>query len=122
MAGSGQTVLAQLRDAVLLRGAGMAGIGNDIDERRLIILLRNGRVVHALGQQAALLHGLQRQAHGQTDTLARDGTLQKNGLPVQRVLSGNDDIGKVLCLRIVAALISHARDLGKDLFPDVRDQ
>ena len=122
LTGGGQAVLAQLRDAVLLRGAGVAGVGNDIDERRLIVLLGNGGVVHALGQQAALLHGLHGKTHCQADALAGDGALQEDRFPVQRVFAGDDDIGKILCLGVVGAFVGHSGNLGEDLFPNVGNQ
>ena len=75
LAGSGQTVLAVLRHPVLVSRAGVAGIGNDIDERRLVILLGDGGGIHALGHQAAGLDGADGQAHSQPHPLTRNGAL-----------------------------------------------
>ena len=58
LARGGKTALTQLCHAVLLRRAGVAGVGDDVDERRLIILLGDSRLVHALSQKCARLHGL----------------------------------------------------------------
>ena len=75
LAGSCQTVLAVLRHPVLVSRAGVAGIGNDIDERRLVILLGDGGGIHALGHQAAGLDGADGQAHSQPHPLTRNGAL-----------------------------------------------
>ena len=100
----------------------MAGVGDDIDERGLVILLGNGGVVHALGHQGAGLDGAQGQAHGQADPLAGNGPLQKDGLSVQRVVAGDDDVGQVLAPGVVAALIGHSGHLGEGSFSDIRNQ
>ena len=49
LAGGGQTVLAHVRHPVPVGGAGVAGIGNDVHQGRLIVLLGDGGMVHALG-------------------------------------------------------------------------
>ena len=77
-----EAALTDICHAVTLRRAGVTGIGNDIDQRRLIVLLCDGGVVHPFGEKRPRLHRLERQAHCQTDTLARDGALQKDRLPV----------------------------------------
>ena len=48
LAGGGQAILTALRDPVLISGAGMAGIGDNIDQWRLVILFGNGRLIHTL--------------------------------------------------------------------------
>ena len=122
LAGGSQTVLAVLRNLVLVGGAGMAGIGDDVDQRGLIVLLGNGGVVHALGQKGPGLDGADGQAHGKPDPFTGNGALQEHGLPVQRLVTGDDDIGQVLGLGVVVAVVSHAGNLGEDLLPDVCDQ
>ena len=57
LAGRGQTVLAVFRDAELIRWARMAGIRDDIDQRRLIILPGDSRMIHSLRHEAARLDG-----------------------------------------------------------------
>ena len=121
-AGTGKAVLAVLGDLILVGGAGMAGIGNGVDQRRLIILLRNRGMIHTLGDQMAAIRRTKAQAHSKAHTLTGNGPLQKNRLTVQRAVAGNNDVGQLLCLGIVAAVISHASDLSKDLFSDIRDQ
>ena len=99
----------------------MAGIGDNIDEGRLIILLGDGCLVHALGQKRARLYGLQGQTHRKTHAFARDGALKKDRFAVQRALAGDDLEGDVLHIGIVAG-VGHSGDLGKDFFPDVGDK
>ena len=122
LAGGGQTVLAVLRHPVLVNRAGVAGIGNDIDERRLVILLGDGGGIHALGHQAAGLDGADGQAHSQPHPLTRNGALQENGLPVQGLIAGNDLEGQILRPLVAVAAVSHTGDLGKYLFANIRDQ
>ena len=115
-----KAALTKLRRKVAVRGAGVTGVGDDVHERRLVILLGDRRLIHALGEHGALLHRLERQAHRQPHALARDGALQKHRLTVQRAAAGDDLVWDVLHLRIVAG-IRHPRDLGKDLFANVRN-
>ena len=99
----------------------MAGVGDDVDERRLVILLGDGRLIHALGQKRAGLYGLQGQAHRKAHALARNGAFEKDGLAVQRALAGDDLEGDILHIGVVAG-VCHPGDLGKDFFPDVGDK
>ena len=122
LAGGGQTVLAVLRHPVLVSRAGVAGIGNDIDERRLVILLGDGGGIHALGHQTAGLDGADGQAHGEPYPLTRDGAFQENRLPVQGLVAGDDLEGQVLRSLVAVAAVCHAGDLGKYLFANIRDQ
>lgn len=121
LARGGQTALTEICDLIPLGRAGVAGIRDDADERRLIILLRDGRVIHSLGQQCASLHGPEGQAHRQSHPFARNRALEKHGFPVQRAVAGNDAIWNVLHLGIVAG-IGHPGDLGKDFFANIGDQ
>ena len=75
LAGSCQTVLAVLRHPVLVGGAGVTGVWNDVDEGRLVILLGDGGGIHALGHQAAGLDGADGQAHSQPHPFTRNGAL-----------------------------------------------
>ena len=122
LAGAGKAVLAVLGDLVLIGRAGMAGIGNDVDERRLIVLLRHRCRIHALGDQMAAIHGAQGQSHGQTHPLTGNGTLQKDGLPVQGTVAGDDLIGQVICGINAVARVGHAGNLGENVLSNVRNQ
>ena len=121
LAGGGQTALTEICDLIPLRRTGVTGIRNDVDERRFIILLRDGRVIHALGQQCAGLHGPEGQPHRQPYPFTRDRALEKYGFPVQWAVAGDDVVRNVLHLCIVAG-IGHPGDLSKDLFTNIGDQ
>ena len=121
LARGGEAALTQLVDTVLPRRAGVAGVGDDVDERRLVILLGDGGLIHALGQKRARLHGLEGQTHGQPHALAGDGALEKHGLAVQRALAGDDLEGDILHIGVVAG-VCHPGDLGEDFFSDLCDQ
>ena len=122
MAGSRQTVLAQIRHHILLGGAAVAGEGNDVDERRLIILLRDGRVIHALGDQHTLIRGAHGKTHGKADPLAGNGPLQKDGFPVQGILAGDDFVGKIQGGGVVAAFVGELCHFFEHILADVCDQ
>ena len=55
-----QTALTDIGHAVALRRTGMTGVGNDIDQRRLVVLLCDGGVIHSFGEKRPRLHGLKR--------------------------------------------------------------
>ena len=122
LAGGGQAVLAALGDPVLVCRAGVAGVGDDIDERRFVVLLGNGGMVHAVGHQGTGLHGADAQAHCQAHALTGDGALQEHRFPVQGLVTGDDDVGQILGVGIITAGVSHPGDLGKDFFTNVRNQ
>ena len=122
LAGGGQAVLAVFRHPVLVGGAGVAGVGDDVDERRLIVLLGDGRVIHALGHEAAGLDGPDAKAHGKPHPLTGDGPLQEDALPVQGLVAGDDLVGQVLGLGIISAGIGHAGHFGEHVLTDVRNQ
>ncbi len=100
----------------------MAGVGNDIDQRGLVVLLGNGSIGHALSDQMPSVRRPQRKAHGQTDTLTGNGPLQEHGFPVQRTVTGDNLVGQVVGRFIPVALIGHPGHLRKDLLADIGDQ
>ena len=100
----------------------MAGIGDDVDQRGLIVLLGNGGVVHALGQKGPGLDGADGQAHGKPDPFTGNGALQEHGLPVQGLVAGNDEEGQILGLGLVIAVVGHPSHFGKNFFADIRDE
>ena len=122
LAGSCQTVLTVLRHPVLVGGAGVAGVGNDVDQRRLVILLGNGRLIHSVGNQCPLLNALQAQTHSEPHPFSRNGAFQENRLPVHGLVAGDDPEGQILRPLIAVAAVGHAGDLGKYLFANIRDQ
>ena len=122
LAGSRNAILAIVAHLILVGGASVTGIGNDVDQGRFIILLRNSSRIHALGHQAAGLDRTNGQTHCQSHTLTGNGTLQKHRLPVQGPVTGNNDIGQVLSLGIVTALIGHSGNFSKYFFTNIRNQ
>ena len=122
LAGGRQAVLAHVRDPVAVGGAGMAGVGDDVDKGRLVILLGNGGVIHALGHEAAGLDAAHGKTHGKPHPLTGNGTLQEDGLPVQGLVAGNDEEGQILGLGIVVAVVGHPSHFGKNFFADIRDE
>ena len=99
----------------------MAGIGDDIDQGRLIILLRNRCGIHALGDQMTSVCRAQGQTHGKTHTLTGDGALQKDGFTVQGTVAGHDLIGQVVGGFDAVAGIGHAGNLGEHILANIRD-
>ena len=116
-----QTALTGVGDLIVGGGAGVAGVLDDVDQGRVIVLLRDGALLHADGQDGVLRHGPQRQTHGQTDALAHNGPLQENGIPMVAHLAGYDLIGQLLHASVVAALIGQLGHLGKDALTHIGD-
>ena len=100
----------------------MAGIRNDVNERRLIILLCDGSLVHTLGDQVTAIGRTQAQAHSKPHPLAGNGPLQEYRLPVQGTVSGDNHIGQLIGALIALAGIGHPGHLGKNFFSNIRDQ
>ena len=118
MAGLGQAALTVLRNAVLLGRAGVAGVVDDVDERRVVVLLRHGALRHAVGENRVLIHRAKGQPHGQPHPLPGDGPLQEDGLPVLGLLSGYDDIGQLLH-PVIGPIISQAGHLSEYFLSDI---
>lgn len=94
----------------------MAGVFDDVDQRRIVVFLGNGAFLHAVGQQRMLGHIPQGKAHGQADPLAHNGPLQEDGLPDGTHLAGHQLIGQLFHAGvIVSALIGQLRHLGEHL-------
>ena len=122
LTGAGKAVLAVLGDLVLVGGAGMAGVGDDVDQGRLVILLGHGGGVHALGDQVTAVAGAQAQTHGKAHALTGDGALEKGGFPVQGAVAGDDLVGQLVGGLVAVAGVGHPGHLDEDLFTDIRDQ
>ena len=120
LAGMRQTALTAVRHTVLLFRAGIAGKFNDIDKRRIIVLLRDCALVDSHRNRRVLVHRAQRQADGKAQALSDNRALQKNGVAVLRRLSMDNLVRQALDSRIIAALICQARNLCKYLSPDIR--
>ena len=118
----GQTALAHIAHPDLLWGAGVAGKGNNVDQRGLIVLLRHHAVLQMVDGRGVFIQIPQRQADGQAQPLADDGALHQNILAVTGHLARDDLMGQASKrLPIVAALKGHPRHLGKNLAANVVD-
>ena len=115
-----QTALTCARHLVVGGRAGVAGILDDVDQRGVVVFLRDGALLHAVGQQRVLRHRPQRQPHGQPYALAHNGPLQKHGLPLAPDLSRHDLVRQLLDPGVVAALVGQLCHLGKYPAADVR--
>lgn len=106
-----QTVLTCIRNGDAIAGTGVAGVSDDVDQRRIIIFFGNGGLLNAVGDGDKVLDGPQRQADGQPKPLADDGALQKNTVPIACLVAGNDAVGELDDTGVVAALVGEAGDL-----------
>ena len=122
LAGGRQTVLAALRHPVLVGGADVAGIGDNVDQRRFVVLLGDGGVIHALGHQAPGLDAADGKTHGQPHPLTGNGPLKENGLPVQWLIAGNDQKGQILGFGVVLAGIGEPGNLCEYFLSNVGDE
>ena len=118
----GQAALAGVGDLIVGVGTGVAGVFDDVDQRRIVVFLGNGAFLHTVGQQRMLGHIPQGKAHGQADPLAHNGPLQEDGLPDGAHLAGHQLIGQLLQPGIIVpALIGQLRHLGEHLLAHVGD-
>ena len=116
-----QAALAGVRHLVMGGLTAVAGVFDDVHQRGIVVLLRHGALLDAVAEQAVLRHRTQGQSHGQPDTLAHDGALQKNGRPLVAHLAGHDLVGQLLHPPVIAAFISQSRHLGKHAFTQIGD-
>ena len=124
LAGVRQAALAHGRDLDDLLRAGVAGKLDDIDQRRLVVLVRNNAVLQTLTGGHALIQRTQGHAHGQTDALGDDGSLQEDAAAQRFFLTGNDLEGQLTHQLFVVGklvdLIGHAGNLSEHLATDIR--
>ena len=124
LAGVRQAALAHGRDLDDLLRAGVAGKLDDIDQRRLVVLVCNDAVLQALAGGHALIQRTQGHAHGQTDALGDDGSLQEDAAAQRFFLTGNDLEGQLTHQLFVVGklvdLIGHAGNLSEHLATDIR--
>ena len=119
---TGQAPLAGVGDLVMSVGTGVAGVLDDIDQWGIVILLGNGALLHTVRQQRVFGHIPQRKSHGQTNALANNGPLQKDGLADGAYLAGHQLIGQLLQPGIIVpALVCQLRHLGEHLLAHVGD-
>ena len=116
-----QAALAGVRHLVMGGLTAVAGVFDDVHQRGIVVLLRYGALLDAVAEQAVLRHRTQGQSHGQPDTLAHDGALQKNGRPLVAHLARHDLVGQLLHPPVIAAFISQSRYLGKHALTQIGD-
>src|SRR5699024_7316943 len=78
LAGMRQAALAHIGDLDDLFRAAVAGELDDVDQRRLVVLVRNDAFLQTFAGGDALVNGAQGEAHGQADALRDDGSLQED--------------------------------------------
>lgn len=115
LAGRCKAVLTAIGNAVTVSGTGVAGVRNNVDEWRLIVLFGARSRLHTVGEKCARLHGANTETHCETHALTCYGALEKDRFAVQRLVAGHNDIRQILNAGIVPARVCHAGDLGKDL-------
>ena len=94
-AGVGNAALAAVRNTDLLGGAGIAGVGNDVDQRLIEILLIRGSLLNLGADGGGRAVGVQIHAQSQLDPCGDNGALQKYIVTVVSHLTGNQLIGEV---------------------------
>ena len=123
LAGVSQAPLAHAGNLYDLFRALVTGKLDNVDQRRLIVLVSNYAVLQVFGSGNALGNRAQRKAHSQTDAFRNNRSLQEDAAAQRRVLAGHDLKGQVPdFLRVIChfiALIGHAGNFGKYLAPNV---
>ena len=123
LTGVGQTALAHVGHLHPLGGAGVAGKGNNVDQRGIVVLLRHQAVLQVGVRGLVLAHVPQGQTDGQPDALADHSPLHQDVLAVLGHLAGDDFVGQLPNgFGVVAPLKGHPGYLGKDLAPDIVDK
>jgi len=124
LTGVGKAALTHSRNLDDLLRAGVAGKLDNIDQRRLVVLVGDDTVLQALAGGYALVQRAQGHAHGQTDALGDDGSLQKDAAAQGLFLTGNNLEGQLthqlLVIGKLVDLIGHAGNLSEHLTTDIR--
>ena len=98
--------LARMRQAPLagvshmhhIVGALMARELDDVDKRRLIVLLRDDTILRTVRNRRVFICLADRQTHGKTHPLIDDRPLEEDTVSVSRLLTRNDAVRNVLHL------------------------
>ena len=106
-------------DAYLLWRAGVAGEGDDVDQRGFVVLFRLCGLLDAVGGEADFGGGAQGQAAREAETLGYDGALEKDVMAVLCILAGDDLVWQSIYPREVPALICQPGDLCEHLTPEI---
>ena len=123
--GVGQAALAQVRDLDHLFGAAVAGELDHVDQRGIVVLVRDVGVLQARDHAVVLVHAAGGQADGQADALLDDGAFQEDVLAQFALLAGDDLVGDaahhVVCLLALDVGVGHPGDFGEYRPPDLDD-
>ena len=119
-AGVSKTALTQVGDHIGLLLAGVAGKFDDIDKRRLIVGLRLCRLNCALRDLCRAVAALQGKTHGEADTFAYNGALEKYALAIGSHVSRDNLVRQIVKLVIygVVILIGNACHLAEHGTPN----
>ena len=98
------TALAAVRDADLLRRAGVAGVRDDVYQGILVVLLEFLGPLNVLADGRGVPGVAHIQAHGQADPLLHNGPLQKHVMTVFGHVALDHLEGDMVCLAGIAAL------------------
>src|SRR5699024_7638912 len=93
LAGMSKAALAHGGDLDDLFRALVAGELDDVDQRRLIVLVRDHAMFQIVRSGNTLVQRTQRKSHGKTDTLGDNGSLQEDAAAQLADLAGNDLVG-----------------------------
>jgi hypothetical protein len=118
-AGVGNAALAAVGDANLLGRAGVAGIGDDVDQRLLEILLVGGGLADHGAQGLLGALGIQIHAQCQTHAGGNHGTLLKHAVAVLCNFAGNQLIGDGVDPVQIVILIAQSGDFFKYVATDI---
>jgi len=115
----GEAALAVRGYTDLLRRAGVAGEGDDVDEGRLVVLFGQGGLLYAVAGEVLLRGGAQGQSAGEAQALGDNGALKEDVVAVLGDFTGDDLIRQGVDLLVVPALVGEAGDLGKYVASDI---
>ena len=100
-----QAALAGVGHLVVGVRAGVAGIFDDVNQRRLVIFFPHCALVHTVGQKSLLRSGTQTMAHGQSNPLSHNGPLQEDGVPFVPHFTRQNLIRQFIDTMVVAAFV-----------------
>ena len=118
-AGVGNAALAAVRNTDLLGGAGIAGVGNDVDQRLIEILLIRGSLLNLGADGGGRAVGVQIHAQSQLDPCGDNGALQKYIVTVVSHLTGNQLIGDHIHLIVVLPAVGQTGYLREYVVADI---
>ena len=115
----GNAALAAVRNADLLGGAGVAGIGDNVDQGLVEILLVRGGLLNLSTDGGRGAVWVQVHAQSQLEAGGNNRALQKHIVAVVGDLTGNQLIGDHIHLVIVVLAVSQPGDLCEYVAADI---